>query len=113
MKCSVESVRKRKAGSNTDAARTPGTTARSSSALIDSRMIRGRAGHIFEEQQVRRGPELDAGQRALRDGVVGLVPQADIRHLFRQNLLHVAEEAQALDGVGRRRRLLDQAIDVR
>jgi len=36
--------------------------------LIDSRMIRGRAGHIFEEQQVRRGPELNAGQRALRDG---------------------------------------------
>ena len=94
----------------------PGRRARrrgAASALIDSRMIRGRAGHIFEEQQVCRGPEMNAGQRALRDGVVGLVPQADIRHFLRQNLLDLAEEPQALRGVGRRGCLIDQPIDAR
>src|SRR5687768_12583404 len=108
MKWAVARVRKRKAGSNADAAWTPGAAARITSALADSRMIRGRTEDIFEEQQICRRPEVNAGQRALGDGVVGLVPQADVRDLFRQDLLNLAEEPHPLGQVGRCGRLLDQ-----
>src|ERR1051325_10349484 len=98
-KCGVSSVRKRYAGSTAEASAAWAAKA-SSARLVDSLAIGRRARDIFQEQEIGRGPQADAGQRSLRDRVVRLVPEADVRHFGRDELLHLGEQPLAFGGVG-------------
>src|SRR4051812_5056347 len=75
--------------------------------------IRSRAGDIFEEQEVGCRPEDDTGQRSLGDGEIGLVPEADVRDVPRENLLDLAEQPLPLLVILRHARSIDQIVDLR
>src|SRR5262245_9200492 len=93
-KCRVRSVRKCSAGSTTDAAwaRVDTQTTAIRRRLI--RRTRRDPSHISQEVEIGERRQVHTGQRTLRHSKVRLVPEADIRHVLRDNPLHLLEECE-------------------
>src|SRR6059036_489088 len=112
MKWSVGSRQKRYRGSNDEAA--PAGAARSSSsAALMSRFTRRCARDVFQEDEVGGRKQVDAGQIALGDGRVRLVPETDVRRLLGDDTLNVPKQRASSVIVGGSRRFVEQAIDAR
>src|SRR4029079_17672317 len=103
-------VRKRRTGSNSEAAfagaTSPSVLTSSSAAIVRTR-------DIFQEREVGDGRNLDAAQRAARDGNIGFAPEADIRCGFGDRALDLRIQSPPLRIVGRGRRGVEQPIDLR
>src|SRR5689334_8056897 len=86
---------KRRSGSTNPTARNGAAASRSANTASSSLIGRRRnAGNVFEEVEVGHRCQMDSGEAALCDGDVGLVPEADIRHLARHDALHVRVELE-------------------
>ena len=82
-----------------------------SSAVRTQEASRGRATSLRKES--RRSARADAGQRALRDGEVSDVPEADVGHVARDNSLNLgvtaaAARSSSVDALG----LVEQRVDL-
>src|SRR5688500_18390877 len=109
-KCSVASVRKRSVGSNRDAANSGAAHNRTATALASRNGARAR--HMSEEVEVGDRRQTDAGERALRDREIRLVPQADVRQIGRENTLRLGEGQLAAFGVERGGGFVEQGVDL-
>src|SRR6476620_4246921 len=81
-----------------------------SAARSMSRWRRGLAIDIFEEVEAGNRRQTHAVNLGLKHRDVGLVPEADVRHVARDCLLRLPIELSALIVTLRRRSLLDQPI---
>src|SRR5580765_2293397 len=115
VKCSVVSVRKLSAGSMSNAASARLASSSSATAATKRliRRIRRDASHISEEIEIAERCHVNAGQRALGNGKIGLVPETDVRHVARDGALHLLKEIEATTIVGRCAGLIEEAIDLR
>src|SRR4051812_21595999 len=105
VKCAVVSTRKRSAGSMSVAA--PALVAQSRSSAT---ALRACARNILEKHEVRERGKVDACERPLRDRDVPFVPQADVRHLARDDALHLAVQREAALLTRRRAGLVERGI---
>src|SRR5579863_2556466 len=111
-KCSVRSVRKRYAGSNSVAARAGDAVAASAAALaMSDAMIDRNARDILQEREIGGGQEMNAAERAPRHRDVRLAPEADVWLLLGDDPLHVAVQRAPTVVVSRDGRCVEQAID--
>src|SRR5437868_262581 len=69
------------------------------------------AGNISQEVEIRKRGEVHAGQRSLRDRDVRLVPQADVRHISRDQPLNLLIQLEPPRVVERCGRLVEKPVD--
>src|SRR6476660_10071886 len=112
-KWAVRIWRKRRSGATSPAAPAGRTLARrrptATSAPATARRARaeaavsvrrhGNAGDILEEVEVRERREADTGEPSLRHGNVGLVPEAHVGTVLRDDQLHLPVKLEALRSV--------------